>query len=180
MWYKISLQQKKNPIKDTGIFLCICASQIHIEHFPSFPLSTLPPSADLMPRLCRCLSTSPLLICIEPLSEISTTVTCSESRGCQSAVPGRLKSGDGEKAKNKPKAEEGGRGRGRGGGGKVNIISFLTPWDRKQPPHTVKVQKVKALNQLLQLMWMSARVSLHERNTNTSGRGSAPTYLADY
>lgn len=58
-------------------------------------------------RLCHFLSTSSL--CTELLSEISTTVTHSESTGCQSAVPNRLKSEG--KGGNKPK-------------GDVELISF--------------------------------------------------------
>lgn len=153
MWYKISLQQKKNPIKDTGIFLCICASRIHIEHFPSFPLSPPP-----LPLLCR-----PDAPALSLLIHISAAYLhrapqwdfnhCDMQWKQRMSVScaGEIEIGRREKAKNKPKAEKE-EGEEEGGGGKVNIISFLTPWDRKQPPHTVKVQKVKALNQLLQLM----------------------------
>lgn len=161
------------------MYLCISDTYRTFPIIPFIP----PPSPPPLPTWCpgsvaayphlRCLSASSPSVRFQPLWHAVKAEDVSQlCRGDWNRETG--------KSEEQTKGRRRRKGKRKGGGGKVNIISFLTPWDRKQPPHTVKVQKVKALNQLLQLMWMSARVSLHERNTNTSGRGSAPTYLADY
>lgn len=99
MLYKISA---KIPFKAGIFFFYLCI--LKYRTFFTLALFTI---SEL--QLCHFLST--FSQCMERLSEISTTVTHSESSGCQSAVPNRRKS------------------EGKGGGGAnqtINIISELT------------------------------------------------------
>lgn len=112
--------------------LCICASPTHIKNslfFFFFSSSLFGLFSLSEPELCHCLSTSSLLICIEPLSEISTTVTFGVSTGCQSAGP------DGSQ----PEREK------KGGTDPINKVNIISP---RQKAAFVYVQKLNALNQL--------------------------------
>ena len=150
MWYKISLQKKKKkiPLKTQVSFVYLCISDTY-RTFPMVPFF-LPLTLSLS-LLCR-----PDAPALSLLIHISAAYLHRapqwDFNHCDMRWKQRLSvscAGEieiGRREKRRTKGREGGRGRrwrevagAVGGGGKVNIILFLTPWDRKQPPHTVKV-----------------------------------------